>query len=49
MILYRPVAWKDDEECDFSPIYSYREAQELGEEYYPSGYDVEECDTEEED
>lgn len=49
MILYKPIAWKAEEECNFSPCRTYKEAKELGDEYYLCGYDIEEIDTEEED
>lgn len=41
MTMYRLTAWKEEEECNFSDFTSYREAQNYGEEYYPSGYDIE--------
>lgn len=49
MILYKVISWKEEEECNFSPSLSFREAQELGDTYYPDGYDIEEIDTEEEE
>lgn len=48
MILYKLIPWaKEDEDIDFSPCTSWREAQELGNTYFPKGYDIEEIDTEE--
>jgi len=49
MILYRPVAWKEEEAYDFSFMRGYFEAMEIGKEYFPSGFDIEELDTDEED
>lgn len=47
MMLYRPVPYKDEDDLEFSPSTSYREAVEIGNEYYPEGYDIEEIDTDE--
>ena len=47
MILYVPVPYKEEDECNFSPCTSYLEAKGLGEEFYQEGYDIEEVDTEE--
>ena len=49
MILYEVTAWKEEDECNFSPCTTYREAVELGQKYYPSGYDIEAIDTDEMD
>lgn len=41
--MYRPVAWKDEDECDLGfNCRTYSEAVELGRELYPDGFDVEE-------
>lgn len=49
MFLYRPVAWKENEECHFSFLFSHKEARDLGAEFYPSGYDLEYIDTEDDE
>ena len=49
MFLYRPVAWKEDEECHFSFLFSHKEARDLGDEFCPSGYDLEYIDTEDDE
>ena len=49
MMLYRPVAWKEEEAHDFAFLPGYSDAMELGNEYFPSGFDIEEYDTDEED
>lgn len=47
--MYRPIAYRMEEECDFSCIYTYQEALVLGREYYPSGYNIEMYDEENDD
>jgi len=47
MILYQITPWKEEDDCNFSPFTSYKEAQETGNEFYPKGYDIEEIDTDE--
>lgn len=50
MILYKLIPWaKEDEDIDFSPFIRYFEAKEVGDKYFPKGYDIEEIDTDEED
>ena len=46
MTLYRVIPWKEEDDCDFSLCTSWAEAKELGDEYYPEGYDVESVDPE---
>lgn len=47
MILYRPIAWKESEEQDVGYGTSYQDAKEYGCQIYPSGFDIEEVDTDE--
>ena len=43
--MFRPVAWRESDECDLSfCCRTYSEAEELGREVYPDGFDVEDSD-----
>lgn len=44
MIMYYVEPWNEDEEPDTLCL-TYSEAREFGNEYCPSGYDIEEVDT----
>lgn len=41
-MLYKVVPWIDADDLDFSPCTTYKEAKELGDLFYPEGYDIEE-------
>ena len=47
-ILYEVVPYKDEDKgTDLGYFHNYREAVEMGNEYFPDGYDIEEIDMDE--
>lgn len=47
MILYNVIPWIEANELNLGPCRTYAEAREIGNTFYPEGYDIEEFDTEE--
>ena len=48
-VMYQVRAWKENDELDLLPCLTYAEAREVGNHYYPEGYDIEEIDLDEEE